>query len=198
MNNNNKIAYGIGGIVVGLILAMIFSPMMFGNKSVNNVQRTASVNPIDQHFIEQMMPHHDGAIAMANLALEKAKRPEIKTLAQAIVKAQTEENQQMRAWYKDWFGKDVPAGSAVMGGMMSSGGMHMGSSQDIDVLRNAPDFDKEFIEQMIPHHQMAIMMANMLASGTDRPEMLQLAKNIISSQSKEIQEMQSWYDSWYK
>lgn len=198
MNNNNKITYGIGGIVLGLILAMIFSPMMFGNKSVSNVPRTASVNSLDQHFIEQMIPHHDGAIAMANLALEKAKRPEIKTLAQAILKAQTDENQQMRTWYKDWFGKNLPASSAVMGGMMSGGGMHMGSSQDIDELQNASDFDKVFIEQMIPHHQMAIMMADMLASGANRPEMKTLADNITESQSKEIEQMQGWYKNWYK
>ena len=208
-NQNNKILYGIGGMVIGILLVSVFTPMFRGgygmmnwrNNSVSDQRINSNaqvIGTIDKHFIEQMIPHHDGAIAMANLALEEAKRPEIKTLAQAIVKAQTEENQQMRAWYKDWFGKDVPAGSAAMGGMMSGGGMHMGSSQDIDVLRNAPDFDKEFIEQMIPHHQMAIMMARMLQSGTDHPEMQQLAKNIISSQSKEIQEMQGWYDSWYK
>ena len=57
---------------------------------------------------------------------------------------------------------------------------------------------KEFIEQMIPHHQMAIMMAQMLKSGTVRPEMQQLAENIITSQSKEIHDMQGWYRSWYK
>jgi len=84
------------------------------------------------------------------------------------------------------------------GGMIYQGGMHMGSTQDIDALKNAPDFDKEFIEQMIPHHQMAIMMARMLESGTNRPEMLQLARNIQTSQAAEIQQMQGWYTIWYK
>jgi uncharacterized protein (DUF305 family) len=82
--------------------------------------------------------------------------------------------------------------------MMSQGGMHMGSTQDIEALKNAPDFDKAFIEQMIPHHQMAIMMARMLESGTGRLEMQQLAKNIINSQDQEIQQMQEWYTTWYK
>ena len=207
MNNNqsNKIMYGIGGIVIGLILAAIFAPMMRSggmmswNDNQNPSVRSGMTSAIDQHFIEQMIPHHDGAIAMANLALEKAIRPEIKTLAQAILKAQTAENQEMRAWYQDWFGKSVPTGmNPGMGGMMSQGGMHMGSTQDIDALKNATDFDKEFIEQMIPHHQMAIMMARMLEAGTNRPEMQQLAKNIIKSQSEEIQQMQGWYTNWYK
>ena len=82
--------------------------------------------------------------------------------------------------------------------MMSGGGMHMGGLEDMQVLENATDFDKAFIEAMIPHHQLAIMMAQMLLSGTNRPEMLSLANNIIESQSKEIKEMQSWYQSWYK
>ncbi len=204
-NQNNKIIYGIGGIVIGLILATLFTPimryggMMSWNYGQNPSARKGIASSIDQHFIEQMIPHHDGAIAMANLALEKATRPEIKTLAQAILKAQTAENQEMRAWYQDWFGKSVPSGANLgMGGMMSQGGMHMGSTQDIEVLKNASDFDKEFIEQMIPHHQMAIMMARMLESGTGRPEMQQLAKNIIKSQSEEIQQMQDWYTNWYK
>ncbi len=204
-NQNNSFLYGIGGLVIGLILAVGLFPMMRygGMMSWGNYQNPSArfgiTNSIDQHFIEQMIPHHDGAIAMANLALEKSARTEIKTLAQAILKAQTTENQEMRAWYQDWFGKIVPVQEpALSGGMMFQGGMHMGSGQDISVLKNATDFDKEFIEQMIPHHQMAIMMARMLESGTSRPEMLQLAKNIQSSQATEIQQMQSWYTSWYK
>lgn len=196
--------FGIGGIVLGLLLATVFTPimryegMMFRGNT-NYSPRTVSISSIDQHFIEQMIPHHEGAIAMANLALLKATHPELKTLSKAILTAQTAENQEMRSWYKDWFGTNVSEqGTTFSGGMMSGSGMHMGSTQDIDALKNAPDFDKEFIEQMIPHHQMAIMMARMLEYGTERPEMLQLAKNIQSSQSQEIQQMQTWYREWYK
>jgi len=211
-NQNNKILYGIGGIVIGLILAGVFYPMMryggFGmmnwrNNSVSDQGingNTQIASMIDKHFIEQMIPHHEGAIAMANLALNKAKHQEIKTLATAIISAQTTEIQSMNGWYQDWFGNAVPKVSIGMmgGGMMSQNGMHMGGQEDMTALENASDFDKAFIEEMIPHHQLAIMMANMLQSGTNRPEMQKLAKNIISSQSKEIQQMQAWYTQWYK
>src|SRR3989338_3691069 len=60
------------------------------------------------------------------------------------------------------------------------------------------NIDEHFIEQMIPHHELAIIMAQMLKAGTNRPEMLTLANNITESQSKEIEQMQSWYKSWYK
>jgi len=203
MNNNNKALYIIGGIVVGIILTAVFTPMFrnggYGMMNWGN-NNTEVAGTIDRHFIEQMIPHHEGAIAMANLALQKAKRPEIKTLATTIIAAQTTEIQSMNGWYKDWFGNAVPKVSTGMmgGGMMSQSGMHMGGQEDMTALENAPDFDKAFIEEMIPHHQLAIMMANMLQSGTNRPPMQQLAKNIIESQSKEIQQMQAWYTQWYK
>lgn len=55
--------------------------------------------PSDQHCIVMMIPHHDGAIAMADLALCRVRRPQIKALARSINTSQTKENAQMRAWY---------------------------------------------------------------------------------------------------
>lgn len=212
---NNKIAFGVGGIIIGLVLAVFFTSSVFPNRNggfgmmgwrTNSVLNqgvsgnTQVANNIDRHFIEQMIPHHDGAVAMAKLALEKSKRTEIKTLATAIIESQTKEIQDMGVWYKDWFGKDVPKVSTGMmgGGMMSQSGMHMGGQEDMTTLQNAKDFDKAFLEAMIPHHQLALMMVRMLEAGSNRPEMQQLAKNITISQSKEIQQMQSWYAEWYK
>jgi uncharacterized protein (DUF305 family) len=218
---NNKILFGIGGIVVGFIIASLFSPiapfrsmMGIGNYSNSPVlDRTTNVstfgknvgmmNNIDQRFIEQMIPHHEGAIAMSNLASSKATHPEIKTLAKSIIESQSKEIKDMQGWYKGWFGQDIKTQNTYSygmmgGGMMSGNGMHMGGQEDIQLLTKASDFDKAFIEGMIPHHQLAIMMAQMLKAGTNRPEMLTLANNIIESQSKEITEMQGWYKAWYK
>lgn len=206
---NNKTLYVVGGIAIGVIIILLLGPMMGngnrgmmswgGNRGIAG-SRTANVNSIDQHFIEQMIPHHDGAINMAKLALTKATRPEIKALAVAIIEAQDKEISDMKIWYKSWFGKNISKGDANMmgGGMMSGSGMHMGGQEDMTALESATDFDKAFIEAMIPHHQLAIMMAQMLKSGTARPEMQTLADNIIESQSKEIEQMQGWYKNWYK
>jgi len=209
-NKNNKILYGVGGIVIGIILILVLAPTMrnggmmnWNNNSMQNQNRNTNMEAlsnIDKHFIEQMIPHHEGAIDMAKLALRKATRPEIKTLAGAIIEAQDKEINDMEVWYKSWFGKNISNKNTDMmgGGMMSGGGMHMGGEEEVIALEKAADFDKAFIEAMIPHHQLAIMMANMMKSGTDRPEMLTLADNIIESQSQEIEQMQNWYKEWYK
>ena len=78
------------------------------------------------------------------------------------------------------------------------GGGMMDDEADMEVLQAAPRFDKEFIEQMIPHHQMGVMMARMVLSRTDRPEIEELARSIIRTQTDEIEQMRAWYRAWYE
>ncbi len=189
---------GVVGVVIGLVLASLFSASPFGVRQGGMIGGGRMMSNIDQHFIEEMIPHHDGAIAMAELALERSKRPEMITLAKNIIEAQKRENAQMRAWYEDWFDGE-PSGTSGMGGMMDHGGMGMqmmGMEEDLNTLKTAPDFDLEFIAQMVPHHEMAVMMARMLSTSTERKEMKKLANDIITSQSNEIEMMRGWYDAW--
>ena len=147
----------------------------------------------DQHFIEMMIPHHQQAVEMADLALNRAQHPEIKNLAVAIKKDQTREIEQLRTWYKAWYGKEVPVMAMNDQGMMASHGnmcqqmnpdmmkMPMNCKMkcmnvDLETLKNAPDFDKEFIRQMIPHHRMAVKMSQMIAKKTTKPEIRNLAR----------------------
>jgi uncharacterized protein (DUF305 family) len=57
----------------------------------------------DLRFINAMLPHHEGALVMAQDALGKSSHPEIKKLAQAILTSQQQEIAQMRQWKKDWY-----------------------------------------------------------------------------------------------
>lgn len=205
---DNKINYGLlgaifGGAAVWLFLttggAWTMPNIMFGGRETQNLAKGSG--GMDQHFIEQMIPHHEDAITMAKLALTQAQHPEIKQLSESIIDSQSKEIDLMREWYKEWFGREVFTGTQLLGqrGMMS-GGMHMGmmgGETDITRLEQAADFDKVFIEEMIPHHQMAVMMASMLQRGTQRPEMQKLAQDIISAQTSEIDQMGEWYSDWH-
>src|SRR3989344_1997229 len=81
--------------------------------------------------------------------------------------------------------------------MMGIGNRGMiGDQTDITRLESASDFDRAFVEEMIPHHQMAVMMASMLKNGTSRPEMKGLAGTIIEAQTNEIDQMRQWLRTW--
>ncbi|WP_404783438.1 DUF305 domain-containing protein [Altericista sp. CCNU0014] len=56
----------------------------------------------DLRFINAMIPHHEGAIAMAKEVLGKSKRPDIQKLAQNIIASQQTEIKQMRDWKQAW------------------------------------------------------------------------------------------------
>ncbi len=148
----------------------------------------------DAMFIAGMVPHHEDAIEMAQLALTRAEHPELKVLAQSIIDTQSAEVEKMETWYRDWYDEDVPTDGSF--GMMGGRG-RFGQGADLSVLESADTFDAEFIRQMIPHHQMGIMMARMAGRNADHPEIQSLADDIIESQSAEIEQMRVWYDEWY-
>lgn len=156
----------------------------------------------DLRFIDAMIPHHQGAIAMAQVAQEKSTRPEIKQLAQAIITAQEQEIQQMQSWRKAWYPNageqavmyddsmkmDMPMSEQMRSDMMMSG--DLGAADD--------QFDLRFIDAMIPHHEGALVMAQEALEKSDRPEIKQLAQNILRSQQQEIDQMKAWKQSWYQ
>ena len=192
-----KKTLGILGIVLivagiaGLALIYVYSP--YTDRWIGNggMMDGGMMGDMDRNFIEQMVSHHEDAVLMADLALQKAQHSELKQLAADIKTAQTREINDMRSWYKSWYGTEVPENSMGMGRGM------MGDDTDIENLKNADPFDKEFIEQMIPHHQMAVMMAQMVLQASDRDEIRTLAQNIITSQNREITQMREWYKQWY-
>ena len=57
----------------------------------------------DLRFLNAMIPHHEGALVMAEDALKKSKRPEMKKLSQEILASQKQEIQQMKEWRKSWY-----------------------------------------------------------------------------------------------
>jgi len=193
-----SLLYGIIGLLVGIVLTGFFATYAVNNShsgmmNMMGISNNGMMNGnMDRSFIEQMIPHHESAIAMAKLAQQKSTRTEIKTLADDIITSQTAEINTMKQWYKDWYGTEVPtvATANMWGGQM------MNSQASTESLSTASDFDKAFLEEMIPHHQMAVMMANMLDIATNRPEMKKLASDITSAQTKEIKDMESWQQQW--
>ena len=146
----------------------------------------------DRRFIDAMVPHHQGAMAMAEVALKNAEHEEIKELSRNIISSQQAEIEELKAIKKEEFGtSNVPMemSQEQMRGM----GMMMYPQQ----LANRELYDKAFIDAMIPHHQSAVEMAQVALENSDNPKMKELAQNIISAQKREIEQMKQWRQQWY-
>jgi len=71
--------------------------------------QSAKAAPFDQQFIDSMVPHHQSALMMAQMALTKAPHAEVKALARNILRDQQKEIAQLKAWRRAWFGSaNVP------------------------------------------------------------------------------------------
>jgi uncharacterized protein (DUF305 family) len=71
--------------------------------------------PFDRAFIDMMVPHHQGAIAMAKQLLKKGEQPALRKMANDIISAQTDEIAQMRKWRKAWYGSAGSPGNSMHG-----------------------------------------------------------------------------------
>jgi uncharacterized protein (DUF305 family) len=132
----------------------------------------------DIMFAEMMIPHHQQAIEMSDLALQNSKDPEVLKLAQQIKDAQAPEIEEMKSW--------GASSDAHMGHMMDG----MLSDDEMAELRTAtgPEFDRLFLEGMIKHHEGAIDMAEMVVD-SKKADVTALAKAIIDAQRTEISTM---------
>lgn len=178
------------------------SDMNHGNMShMGHMNLGPSDQNFDLRFIDAMTPHHQGAVEMAKEALQKSKRPEIKQLAQTIIKAQDQEIAEMAQWRKAWYAKatDTPmAWSTEMNHMMPMTKAQTNAmTMSMNLSAADEQFDLRFINAMIPHHEGAVEMANDALQKSKRPEIKTLARAIVSSQQAEIEQMKQWRKAWY-
>ncbi|OLP20044.1 hypothetical protein BST81_02055 [Leptolyngbya sp. 'hensonii'] len=75
------------------------------NMDHNAMDLGAADADFDLRFMNAMIPHHEGAVAMAKDALTKAQHPELRQLANEIIASQQAEIDQMKQWRKTWYGK---------------------------------------------------------------------------------------------
>ncbi|WP_448006762.1 DUF305 domain-containing protein [Agromyces bauzanensis] len=145
-------------------------------------------SPSDIMFAQMMIPHHQQAVDMSDLALERSTDPDVRELAQQIRDAQAPEIEQMQGWL------DEAGAGTSMGHDPSDMGMGMGgmlSDEDMTALENATgsEFDRLWLEGMIEHHEGAIQMTRMIRN-SDNTEVRALAEAIVESQTAEIERME--------
>ena len=179
------------GIIAALVLAVVF--MLAGNSGTSmghsghgsgmtNEERSSEYSSDELMFAQMMIPHHEQAVTMSELALENTTNPDVIALATAIRDAQGPEIKQMQGWLD---GKsDSHMHDMEMGGMLTEAEL-----KELASLKDAA-FDQMFLTAMIAHHEGAIEMALMIKDST-KAEVKTLYENIVTSQSAEIETMKA-------
>ena len=138
----------------------------------------------DVMFAQMMVPHHQQAVEMADLALTKAASPEVKVLATKIKAAQGPEIETMNGWLQQW-------GAPATAGGMDHGTDGMMTDADMARLRDASgaEFDRLWLTMMIAHHQGALTMAKDVLATTKSAQVRALAQDVVDGQTREISTM---------
>ncbi len=154
----------------------------------------------DQLYIDMMLPHHGSIIALADVALPRLNDPRLKEMAQNIVDTQSAEQIELSGYRDAWYGSGSPDRSepSMMLMIQAMPGMHasmetmmqqMDASQQIATFCAATDPDLAFIDQVIPHHQMAIDGSKDALKQAVHPETKAFAEKVIRDQQAEIDQL---------
>lgn len=137
-------------------------------------------------YMIDMIPHHQEAIDNAQLLVDHSDRPEMQDFGALIIKTQSAEIKQMQEWLREWYpDKDTTSDYQPM----------MGDLTDL----RGDELDEMFLETMIPHHMMAVMMSQQLVRGdvAEHQEVVPFAENIRDVQRDEIYQMREWLTDWF-
>jgi uncharacterized protein (DUF305 family) len=180
------------GIIAVLALGIVFllagnsgqSMDHSGHGSSSKDESSTEYSADEIMFAQMMIPHHEQAVTMSELALTNTTTPEVLALATAIRDAQAPEITQMQSWVGDNSGHDGHNHDMEMGGMLTA--------EELQTLASLKGeaFDQFFLASMIAHHEGALDIVDMINDSTNS-EVKTLAANIVKSQSAEIEAMKA-------
>lgn len=163
------------------------SMMSMMQSMMDNMKTIQSTGNPDNDFAVMMKAHHMGAIEMAQMAVAKSIDPQIKQMAQKMI-----DDQQ----------KEVADFNTFLSGHTPHGGGDAFHKEALKIMNNmkmdmdhSGSLDKQFVQMMIPHHQSAIDMSKAYLKSGHEEKIKAMANSIITSQQREIKDLQAWLDN---
>jgi uncharacterized protein (DUF305 family) len=153
--------------------------MGHGSSSSSNSNYTGA----DIMFLQMMIPHHQQAIDISNLAMKNSQDPELLELAKIIARDQAAEIKQMKAWLKDaGASEDMGHSMDGMGGMLNDDELAALS------VATGKEFDTLWLKGMTEHHDGAIHMTQMIEDAQNA-DIKAFGTKVIKDQSEQIAQM---------
>ena len=186
------------GVLLGVIVLLAAAVLSLSiNRSDNNPMNglsghmghgssgssNSNYTGADVMFLQMMIPHHQQAIDISNLAMKSSQDPELLALAKIIARDQAAEITQMKAWLKDaGASEDMGHSMDGMGGMLSA--------DELSALSAATgkEFDILWLTGMTDHHDGAIHMTQMIEDAQNA-EIKAFGEKVVADQSAQIKQM---------
>ncbi|WP_240192336.1 DUF305 domain-containing protein [Glycomyces sp. YM15] len=153
-----------------------------GGDAPASASAEADFNDADVTFFQMMIPHHEQAVEMAELAQSQAADPEVVELAAQIAAAQQPEIDEMTGLLEEW---GEPTAMEGHDGMSMGGIATDDQMAELQAAQGA-DFDRLFVELMIVHHEGAVVMAEEHHAGGRNADAAAIADAVIETQTAEI------------
>jgi uncharacterized protein (DUF305 family) len=156
-----------------------------GSMGMNQSSSASTYTGADVMFLQMMIPHHQQAVDISNIALKTSKDPELLALAKKIISAQTSEIAQMKTWLSAAGATtDMGHSMADMGGMLDAAELSALSAA------TGKTFDLLWLKGMIGHHDGAIHMTTMIRDASN-PDIKTFGENVVKDQSAQITQMEA-------
>ena len=168
--------------VAAVTMTCLWSTLTLGDSSAPKRRAAA----FEVKFIEEMIDHHTAAIRMTDLCIDRAVHSELRDLCETMSEAQAAEIDEMQGWLADWYGISYEPQ------------LNRKMQRQIAKLAqlDGEEFELEFLQMMIKHHEMAIDNAMNCEDRAYHPELISMCENIIAAQSAEIATMEGWLGDW--
>jgi uncharacterized protein (DUF305 family) len=186
----------VAAVLAAFTTAIVVSSCAAAGKEDHSVhasgastEQVAAHNADDVQFAQLMIPHHEQAVELAAMVPGRTTNPNVVVLAEKIAAEQQPEISTMKALLLQWDVKlDEKSHESGHAGMAMAGMVDDATMVKLDNLRGA-DFDTLWLQSMISHHQGAIEMAKTEIADGQSADMITLAKNIVTAQQSEIDQM---------
>jgi uncharacterized protein (DUF305 family) len=168
---------GIIGIGVGYVMTPQYTVSMY-DKNVMDLGRPDKW--IDLRYVNAMIAHHRGAMLLAEQA-QKSQRKDVQDLSVAILKGEPVAIAELYAWKKAWYNDTRSVADPI--------GPKLGAYDD--------KFDLRFLNALIAHHQLGVVMTKEARTKSSRTEVLNNADAVEAFLTGGIDMLKGWRTAWY-